>query len=289
MAIGLFQQDEKLTREALEDLLAWLDSDRKQAEEKYRSIRAKLLETFESNVCNNPDILADEVVIRVTKRIPKLVYTEARANLLFEKAARKVSRNYLKYWATTKEAFDRLLRWLDPDQEQASIKYGRIHTALTAIFRRHGIADAESLADRTVERIVRKVPKLERTYVGDPQRYFAGVAKKICQEHTRLSEASRKAQAWYGRSIGPTGPPPDLTQDIDESKEHKCFYECLQSLKPDDHDLLLAYYQEEKGEKIRGRKELAESFKITAGNLRVRRHRIYASLVKCIDKCMKRE
>jgi RNA polymerase sigma factor (sigma-70 family) len=287
MVIGLFQQKgSQLTRQALEGLLVWLDPDRRQAEEKYRRIRGKLLETFESKGCNNPDIFADETVLRVIKKIPRLVYSESEANIIFEKMAGKVLRTYLKHWVTTKEAFDRLLKWLDIDREQASHKYKRIHTALSVIFRSHGVADAEGLADEAVKRVMRRLPELEKTFVGNPQLYFSGVARKICQEHTRMSEASRKTYTEYGRIMEQTSPPPILPQGKDGSKQHKCFYDCLMHLKSEDRDILLAYYQEEKGEKIRSRKELAKAFGITAGNLRVRIHRAYASLVKCISECM---
>lgn len=279
----------RLTQEELERLLSWLDPDRGNAGKKYKHIRARLLELFQSNGCEAPETLTDTATLRVIGNISKLGTSESDTDAIFQKAARKILRDYLKLWATTKEAFDRLLLWLDADREQASHRYRRIHLTLSAIFRSHGFPDAESLADEAIYRVLRRLPELERSYEGNPALYFSGVAKKICHEHTRSRESSRRAHIEYGRFLESVETVPLHPRDEGESRQHKCFYKCLQRLKPDDRELLLGYYQEEKDEKIKNRRELARSLGITTGNLRVRRHRIYTSLVDCIGRCLENE
>jgi RNA polymerase sigma factor (sigma-70 family) len=276
-----------LPPEALQKLLSWLDADPKRADEKYAQIRAELLTIFEAKGCNEIQRLADQTVLRVIDDLRKPNASMARPELRFEKASQKVLRNYFKRWATTKEALDRLLNWLDADAELAGRKYQQIHSALSAVFRKHGFADAEGLADEAILRVIRKLPQIQETFSGNPSLYFAGVARRICQESRRQDNFSRKVYGdyQYHQQVA------DLvhSQEPGDDQQERCFKLCLENLKPDDRDLLLAYYEGEKREKIDFRKFLAKRFGVTAGNLRVRRFRIYNSLVNCIEECMEQE
>lgn len=278
-----------LTADALEKLLCWLDADRKRAEEKYAQIRAELLTVFEDKGCDSIHQLADETVLRVIEDLRKPNASLASPEFRFEKAREKVLRNYLKRWATTKEAFDRLLNWLDLDPELAGKKYEQIHSALSATFRNHGFVDAEGLADETIIRVIRKLPNIQKTFSGNPSLYFSGVARRICQESRRQGNRSRKVYVEYEYHQQLAGLLHSDLQEPSDDPQERCFQRCLESLKPDDRDLLLAYYQGEKREKIDIRKFLAQRFGVTAGNLRVRRYRIHDSLVKCIKICMEEE
>jgi hypothetical protein len=53
-----------------------------------------------------------------------------------------------KNWVLSQEAFDALLDWLDPDREQAGIKYEQIRLRLIKIFTGRGCSDAEDLRRR---------------------------------------------------------------------------------------------------------------------------------------------
>jgi RNA polymerase sigma factor (sigma-70 family) len=279
------QQDSLLTPEALEKMLIWLDTDRERAEEKYLQIRAKLSEVFESNGCKMVSGLTDEAVIHVIKKIRKTGASASDLGPLCQKAGEKVLRNYFKRWASTKEAFDRLLNWLDADKEAAGKKYDQIHMALSTIFRVKGFADAEGLADETINRVIRKLPKIEKNYSGNPAYYFSGVAKRICQETLRQNRLAEKTYMAFGQRRQPDDLSYQILQGQDEDQQRICFHQCMQGMKANERELLLAYYEEDKREKINARKDLATSFGITPGNLRVRRYRIYNSLVKCIKKC----
>jgi hypothetical protein len=53
------------------------------------------------------------------------------------------------------------------------------------------------------------------------------------------------------------------------------------------HDLVLNYFREEKRAKIELRKELARELGITLNRLRIKVHRIVASLQGCVFECSK--
>lgn len=54
-------------------LLDWLDSDRKNAAEKYESIRQRLTRIFFARGCYHAEELADETIERVTKKVSGLI------------------------------------------------------------------------------------------------------------------------------------------------------------------------------------------------------------------------
>jgi RNA polymerase sigma factor (sigma-70 family) len=280
------QSGSHLSPDVLEKLLGWLDADPARAEARYAQIRNELLKFFADKGCDSIQELADETVLRVVKNLRKPGALAAAPKACFEKASGKVARNYFKRWATTKEAFDRMLRWLDPDVELAGRKYEQIHSVLSTVFRTNGFADAEGLADDTILRVIIKLPEIEKTYSGDPALYFSGVAWRICQESRRRQNLSRKVYGEYDyyQQLRASSQP-DLDEESDDPRE-RCFYKCLQGLKSDDCEMLLTYYRDEKREKINTRKRLAQRLGVTTGNLRVRRYRIYNSLLECIDSCL---
>jgi RNA polymerase sigma factor (sigma-70 family) len=56
-----------------DDLLAWLDPDRDKAARKYETIRSSLIRIFVAKGFNDAEDLADEVITRVTKRLPEII------------------------------------------------------------------------------------------------------------------------------------------------------------------------------------------------------------------------
>jgi len=84
-----------------------------------------------------------------------------------------------KRQSPTREAFDKLLAWLDPDRDQAVELYERIYFRVVRILAAKGCFEAEELADQTVNIVASKIDELTKTYQGDPALYFYGVAKKI--------------------------------------------------------------------------------------------------------------
>jgi DNA-directed RNA polymerase specialized sigma24 family protein len=63
---------DQLADTPFDDLLAWLDPDRDVAARKYETIRAGLIRIFVAKGFNDAEDLADEVITRVTKRLPEI-------------------------------------------------------------------------------------------------------------------------------------------------------------------------------------------------------------------------
>ncbi|MFL6215866.1 MAG: RNA polymerase sigma factor [Blastocatellia bacterium] len=175
----------------------------------------------------------------------------------------------------TKEEFDELLTWLDPDTGRAGEKYEAIRRSLITVFLNRQCPEAEDLADETINRVARKVKELKEVYIGEPVRYFHGVAKKLVLEYYRLRHRALR--------ITPlTVSPGELDPYLD------CLNDCLARLSPPNRELILRYYQEKKRAKIEGHKKISEQMNLKAGALRVRVHRIRGQLEKCVMECLGR-
>jgi DNA-directed RNA polymerase specialized sigma24 family protein len=185
-------------------------------------------------------------------------------------------------WALTREAFDRLLAWLDPDREQAGRKYEEIRSALIKGFTKHGCNAPEELADETINRVARKLPEIEPTYVGDPAPYFFAVAFNVYREFLRRPETVPLPQIDLPAPDPSPGEPAD---DIDPVLV--CLSRCIRHLKERDREVILQYYQGEKQVKIRLRKELALRLGLSLPALRLLAQRIRQKLKKLILLCLK--
>jgi RNA polymerase sigma factor (sigma-70 family) len=177
-----------------------------------------------------------------------------------------------KNWALSQEVFDTFLDWLSVDREQAGKKYEEIRRKLIKLFTCRGCTVAEDLADETINRVTKKVHEIKDTYVGDPANYFYGVAHNVHLEYLR-----KRAEA-----VPP--PPPQPSDDIEQ--EYECLEQCMQTLPPQNRELVLQYYQEEKRAKIDHRRKLAHNLGIELNALRIRAHRIRASLQDCMRQCL---
>jgi len=178
-------------------------------------------------------------------------------------------------WDLTEEAFSRFLVWLHPDPDQAGQKYEDVRRRLIKIFTCRGCTCSEDLADETINRVIRKVPEIAATYVGDPALYFYGVAHKIHLEYLR-------------RKPDPQ-PPPKVDDQSRAEEELACLEKCMELLPSHNRDLVLAYYQEEKHLKIDLRKRMAERLGIPLNALRIRAHRIRMNLQECVFECLQQK
>lgn len=61
---------------------------------------------------------------------------------------------------------------------------------------------------------------------------------------------------------------------------------CLQTLLPDNRELILQYYQGEKGAKIQNRKKLLDRLGIPVNTLRMRALRLRERLQGCVQECL---
>jgi DNA-directed RNA polymerase specialized sigma24 family protein len=181
-----------------------------------------------------------------------------------------------KNWSLTQDSFDRLLAWLGAGPEEAGRRYEEIRRSLIKIFTCRGCHEPEDMADETINRVVAKLPDIEADYTGERALYFYGVANNVHMEYLR-------------RRPAPPVPPPAPAPSEEDEREYECLLSCVGGLPPDNRELVLQYYREEKRAKIDNRKHLAERLGIALNALRIRAHRIRLSLQKCVEECLARE
>lgn len=187
-----------------------------------------------------------------------------------------------KRWELTGEALDGLLTWLDPDREQAGRKYEHIRKSLIKIFAWRGCAEAEDLADETINRVARKVPEIASTYQGNPAPYFYGVGRRLLLEYQK--QQLRRAPQEPDAESAATSEEAASVAELE--RRHECLELCLQKLSESNRELIRDYYQRDVQTKGDWRSELARRMGVSAGALRVRAHRLRAALLDCIRDCL---
>ena len=171
------------------------------------------------------------------------------------------------------EDFDELLCWLDPERDRAGERYEHIRHTLIKIFVLRHCEDAEALADTTIDRVLKKIPTLRKTYVGDPALYFYGVAKNIVRENARQSE--RKIDIDHLSLLNRGIFEDDRTEVLITLLE-----EWLATLTDRERNLLLNYYAHDGIARIRKRQKLGKEWNLSSAALRQRVHRLKADFLK---------
>ena len=137
---GIKKKDRELNSDAFEALLGWLAPDREEAGKRYEEIRRRLIRIFACRGCGESDILADETINRVARKVDELVATyEGDPGLYFYGVANKIHLEQLKKikppvteWHETKEeedfepefeCLDRCMDKLSMDNRDLVLKY----------------------------------------------------------------------------------------------------------------------------------------------------------------------
>jgi DNA-directed RNA polymerase specialized sigma24 family protein len=174
----------------------------------------------------------------------------------------------------TKDPFDALLEWLDPDREKAGQRYEIIRTGLIRMFVSKGLSDAEHYTDEAIDRVVKRLPEIQAKYVGDPARYFHGVARNL------MLEAGRR------REVATDVLPLHITQESVRSDTSECLSKCLKLLPADKQEFILDYHLYQGHAKVENHRQMAAELSISEGALRTRAHHLRVSLEKCVLECI---
>jgi len=185
----------------------------------------------------------------------------------------------------TERAFARLLEWLDDGVDSQGETYLEMRRRLVLYFDRRNRPFADELADDTLNRVGRTLEKTGAIAVTPPARYCYVVARFVLLEdfrrehiHVRLDE-SRSGGALTVRGA---------TLELDEGgaireRRFECLERCLQELKPEQRELVVEYYRDERRQKIERRRDLAQRLGISMNALGIRACRIRATLEACVE------
>lgn len=174
----------------------------------------------------------------------------------------------------TKEPFEALLDWLDPDREKAAERYEVIRAGLIRIFVSQGLSDAEFYTDEAIDRVTKRLPEIQAGYVGDPARYFHGVARNLILESRRRREVATDVL------------PQRTTLEVVKSDTSECLSKCLKLLPRDKQEFILDYHLYQGHAKVEHHREMADELSISEGALRTRAHHLRVNLEKCVMRCI---
>jgi DNA-directed RNA polymerase specialized sigma24 family protein len=184
-------------------------------------------------------------------------------------------------WALTQDAFDGLLASLGPDRDLAADRYLEIRRKLVRLFEWRGSSTPDEYADETINRCARKIGEGEE--IRDVPTYCIGIARMLLREmsRARVKEARPLDEVPEPQSL------PHVPED-DSERRVECLRRCLGQLSSENRDLILNYYQGDKGDKIKNRKGLTQLFGIPASTLRMRALRLRERLQLCGENCLQR-
>lgn len=175
-------------------------------------------------------------------------------------------------------AFLALLARLGSDGEAAETVYERLRRRLITYMRLHLPAEADDLADRTLDRMARRIH--EGTSVQNVYSYALGVARMLVLE--ARARYSREQQSILEQAPLLEHSPPE--EEGDAEIVLSALQGCLEHLGPAAADLILAYYGGEGSARIEKRRRLAEELGLSVNALRNRALRLREALERCARK-----
>ena len=185
-------------------------------------------------------------------------------------------------WSLTQGAFDGLLAALGPDRDAAARRYLDIRRNLVNLFEWRGCPAPEEYADETFNRCAKKIADGEE--IRDVSTFCVGIGRMLMLEMSR--DRSRETRS-LDQAPEPQVAPVDPEHDPERGVE--CLRRCLAQLTPENRDLILSYYQGDKGDKIKKRKGLKDLFGIPASTLRMRALRLREKLQVCAHNCLQQQ
>jgi DNA-directed RNA polymerase specialized sigma24 family protein len=189
-----------------------------------------------------------------------------------------VSIGLRRKWTLTREAFDDLLAALDGDRERAAAEYLELRDNLVRFFEWRGCFFPDDHADETLNRVAKRLAAGEE--IRNPAGYALGVARLLLLEIVK--ERAREQVAWKESAEARE----NLENGTDSERRLDCLRDCLSHLSSDNRELIVQYYQGEKGEKIQNRKKLVERLGIPVNTLRMRALRLREKLQVCVEQCL---
>ncbi|HEX9984264.1 MAG TPA: hypothetical protein VGF69_13435 [Thermoanaerobaculia bacterium] len=177
-------------------------------------------------------------------------------------------------WMLTGHAFDRLLGFLHTDGIEAARRYEQTRRALIKFFESRGCHTPEEQADKTIDRVAKKVEQGMDAYAGEPVLYFYGVARHVLQEY-------------YRRRSGSLAPLLYIPDDSDHAhRRMECMTRCFEALPEESRSMIVEYCTFEPKRRNELRQRMASRLGISLNTLRIRVHRLRDQLDRCVRGCV---
>ena len=181
------------------------------------------------------------------------------------------------------EDLDRLMARLDPDRDQAGLKYEAIRNRLIRFFRSRNCRNPEDLTDKCLDRLARRVATLE---IRDMLTFALKIARFVVREYWRVpeddpieSDTESNAGTFISGRDKNEGEAPEEAEAMMRALEA-----CLDQLEKADRELILSYQNTTSETKDYLRKQLARRIGISMDALRVRTFRIRQRLEDCVNR-----
>ncbi len=198
-----------------------------------------------------------------------------------------------KNWVLTHGAFQKLLDWLSEGAGDSGQKYLEMRRKLVKYFDRKNCQSPDELADKTLDRVARRLEE-EGSITGVmPDKFCFTHAKHVSQEEYKRKQKLGQVSVDDLPVSGPLAENPEVVAKLNEEREDQekrldCLKRCAQELAPGERELIIRYYQGKGRGKIKNRQALAASLEISIEELRVRACRIRQKLKLCVEKCIGR-
>lgn len=179
-------------------------------------------------------------------------------------------------WTLDSSAFEQLLDALHEDRQRAAVLYEQLRERTIGLLQWWGSHQGEDLADRTLDRVARKIQEGATIPDGSLGAYVRGVARMVFYESTRSTNTQLEESVAEALVAAPVSG--------DDDPALACLDRCLAALANDDRALLLRYYDAGKPKDLR--RELAGETGMTATALRLRIHRLRSRLERCVASCL---
>lgn len=170
-------------------------------------------------------------------------------------------------------AFHRLMARLADDPVRAEEEFHRLRRALTKFFDWRGASQPDDDADETLARLAAKLE--EGVEVLDIGGFAHGIARMVLMEDARA--AARRVP--LETQVMAAAPPASLEDDALARR----LEQCLEGLAVADRELVLSYYDGDRGAaKIDRRRRLAQDHALSSNALRSRVQRLRDRLEECV-------
>ena len=191
-----------------------------------------------------------------------------------------------KNWSITSSAFHRLLDWLDEGKNSDGLNYLQMRRRLVTYFDRKNCAQADDLADKTLNRVARRLEEEGKIESESTAKYCYITARFIFMEHLREND-KKTVSLESVLQLPPSDP--NAADNIEEKEMREkmldCLEQCTAKLEPASRETIIGYYFGTQRVKIENRRALAGRLGISINALSIRACRIRDKLEICVEKC----